>query len=142
MTERLHIQLVDFRKSTPYDLTDKGLAPLALGGLTDGVTVVELNSAYASFANGGEYVQPISYSMVYDANGEVLIDNTPQRNRAFSEETAFIMTELLTGVIQGGTAAGYGMGNGIQTCGKTGSTDSNYDRWLPDLPLIIRQLYG
>ena len=130
MTERLHIQLVDYRKSEPHDLTDKGLAPLALGGLTDGVTVLELNSAYATFANGGEYVKPVSYSMVYDANGNVLIDNTPERNRAFSEETAFIMTELLTGVIQGGTAAGYGMGNGIQTCGKTGSSDSNYDRWF------------
>lgn len=130
MTERLHIQLVDYRKAKPHDVTDKGLAPLALGGLTDGVTVLELNSAYATFANGGEYVQPISYSKVFDANGELLIENTPERNRAFSEETAFIVTELLTGVIQGGTAAGYGMGNGIQTCGKTGSTDSNYDRWF------------
>lgn len=130
MTERLHIQLVDSKKEEDKNLTDKGLAPLALGGLTDGVTVLELNSAYATFANGGEYIKPVSYSIVYDANGEVLIDNIPEKNIAFSEETAFIMTELLEGVVQGGTAAGYNVGNGIQTCGKTGSTDSNYDRWF------------
>ena len=38
--------------------------PIALGGLTDGVTVLELNSAYATFANSGEYIKPVSYSMV------------------------------------------------------------------------------
>jgi penicillin-binding protein 1A len=90
---------------------------------------MEMNSAYSSFANGGEYIQPTSYTKVYDAGGKILINKTPERNQAFSEETAFIMTRLLKGVMDMGTAAGYGI-SGIDTCGKTGSTDDNMDRWF------------
>lgn len=129
MTDKLHIDLVRSRKEGSVYVSDKGYAPLALGGLTDGVTVMEMNSAYSSFANGGEYIQPTSYTKVYDAGGKILINKTPERNQAFSEETAFIMTRLLKGVMDMGTAAGYGI-SGMDTCGKTGSTDDNMDRWF------------
>ncbi len=129
MTEKLHINLVDSKREGTKVLSDKALAPLSLGGLTDGVTVMEMNSAYSTFANGGEYVAPSSYTKVYDASGEILIQKVPSRNTAFSEETAFVMTELLKGVMQYGTAAGYSI-SGIETCGKTGSTDDNMDRWF------------
>ncbi len=129
MTEQLHIDLVESKREGAKVLSDKALAPLSLGGLTDGVTVMEMNSAYSTFANGGEYVAPSSYTKVYDASGEILIEKVPARNAAFSEETAFIMTELLKGVMQHGTAAGYSI-SGIETCGKTGSTDDNMDRWF------------
>ena len=129
MTDKLHIDLVRSRKDGNVYVSDKGYAPLALGGLTDGVTVMEMNSAYSTLANGGEYIQPTSYTKVYDASGKILINKTPERNQAFSEETAFIMTRLLKGVMDMGTAAGYGI-NGIDTCGKTGSTDDNMDRWF------------
>lgn len=129
MTEKLHINLVESKREGSKYLSDKALAPLSLGGLTDGVTVMEMNSAYSAIANGGEYVTPSSYTKVYDANGELLIEKIPSRNVAFSKETAFIMTELLKGVMQYGTAAGYSI-SGIQTCGKTGSTDDNFDRWF------------
>ena len=129
MTDKLHIGLVRSRKEGNDYVSDKGYAPLALGGLTDGVTVMEMNSAYSTFANGGEYIQPTSYTKVYDASGKVLINKTPERNQAFSEETAFIMTRLLKGVMDMGTAAGYGI-SGMDTCGKTGSTDDNMDRWF------------
>ena len=129
MTQKLHINLVESKREGTKYLSDKALAPLSLGGLTDGVTIIEMNSAYSTFANGGEYVAPSSYTRVYDANGEILIEKVPSRNEAFSEETAFLMTELLKGVMQYGTAAGYSI-KGIETCGKTGSTDDNFDRWF------------
>ncbi len=129
MTDKLHINLVRSRKEGNDYVSDKGYAPLALGGLTDGVTVMEMNSAYSTFANGGEYIQPTSYTKVYDASGKILINKTPERNQAFSQETAFIMTRLLKGVVDTGTAAGYGI-RGMDTCGKTGSTDDNMDRWF------------
>ncbi len=132
MTEKLHIDLVESKREGTKVLSDKALAPLSLGGLTDGVTVMEMNSAYSTFANGGEYVAPSSYTKVYDASGEILIEKVPARNAAFSKETAFIMTELLKGVMQYGTAAGYSI-SGIETCGKTGSTDDNMDRWFAGL---------
>ncbi|MBQ7901198.1 MAG: hypothetical protein IJ365_04450, partial [Clostridia bacterium] len=129
MTEKLHIGLVESRKEGNDYVSDKGFAPLALGGLTDGVTVMEINSAYASFANGGEYIHPTSYTKVYDSGGNIIISKTPERNIAFSEETSFIMSQLLKGVMESGTAAGYGI-SGMDTCGKTGSTDDNMDRWF------------
>ncbi len=129
MTDKLHIDLVRSRKEGNDYVSDKGFAPLALGGLTDGVTVMEMNSAYSTFANGGEYIMPTSYTKVYVAGGNIIINKTPERNQAYSEETAFIMTRLLKGVMDMGTAAGYGISN-IETCGKTGSTDDNMDRWF------------
>lgn len=127
MTNKLHLSLVDKKEGSVH--TDKAYAPLALGGLTDGVTVLGMNAAYATFANKGEYIEPHSYTTVYDANGKVLLEKKPDKNQAFSEETAFLMSELLKGVVQSGTAAGSGI-PGIDTCGKTGSTDDNYDRWF------------
>lgn len=127
MTNKLHFDLVDKKADSIH--TDKAYAPLALGGLTEGVTVLGMNAAYSTFANGGEYIEPHTYTTVYDANGDILIEKEPERNQAFSEETAFLMTQLLKGVVQSGTAAGSGI-PGIDTCGKTGSTDDNYDRWF------------
>ena len=129
MTNKLHFNLVESKKDGDTTLTDKGYAPLALGGLTEGVTVMQMNAAYSTFANGGEYINPYCYTTVYDSNGNVILDKTPDRNEAFSEETAFLVTQLLKGVVQSGTAAGSGL-RGIDTCGKTGSTDDNMDRWF------------
>lgn len=129
MTNKLHFDLVQSKNDGNTTLTDKGFAPLALGGLTEGVTVAQMNAAYSTFANGGEYIKPYSYTKVYDTNGKLILDKTPERNKAFSKETAFLVTQLLKGVVQSGTAAGSGL-RGIETCGKTGSTDDNMDRWF------------
>ena len=129
LTKKLHIKLVESKKENGKTVSDKGYASLALGGLTEGMTVLEMNAAYAAFANGGEYIEPSSYTTVYDANGNVLLDKTPVRNRAFSEETAFLVSQMLKTVVQSGTAAGSSI-PGIETCGKTGSTDKNMDRWF------------
>lgn len=127
MTNKLHFNLIERENDSVH--TDKAYAPLALGGLTEGVTVLGMNAAYSTFANGGEYIEPHTYTTVYDADGNVFIEKNPDRNQAFSEETAFLISQLLKGVVQSGTAAGSGI-PGIDTCGKTGSTDDNYDRWF------------
>ena len=130
MTKKLHFNLVDsYVDSDGIDHTDKGFAPLALGGLTEGVSVLSMNAAYSTFANKGEYIEPSSYTKVYDSNGEILLDKTPARNQAFSEETAYLMSQLLKGVVTYGTAGGYSIPR-METCGKTGSTDTNKDRWF------------
>ncbi len=129
VTENLHLGLIESQKTDSGVSSDKGYAPLALGGLTEGVTLSEINAAYTAFANSGVYVQPTSYTKVYDSSGNLLLSKTPERNKAFSEETAFIMNQLLKGVVQSGTAAGSAI-NGMDTCGKTGSADDNKDRWF------------
>lgn len=109
--------------------SDKNLSSLALGGLTEGVTVMEMNSAYCTFANEGVYVEPSVYTKVYDADGRVLLEKDPQTNRAYSKETAYIMNTLLEGVVEFGTGSGAQIAN-MDTCGKTGTSDNTKDRWF------------
>lgn len=109
--------------------TDKNLSSLALGGLTNGVTVMDMNAAYCAFANDGIYTEPSVYTKVYDADGRILLEKEPQKSRAFSEETAYLTNLLLKGVVTGGTGGGAQISN-IDTCGKTGTTDDDKDRWF------------
>lgn len=109
--------------------TDKNLASLALGGLTDGVTVLEMSAAYASFANNGEYIEPVTYTKVEDNVGKTVLDNDQYTNIAFKPATAYMVNQLLQGVVTSGTAAGSNI-YGMDTAGKTGTTDGDTDRWF------------
>jgi len=122
LTERLNL-------TTLVPSSDKNLPALALGGLTDGVNMVEINAAYTTFANGGKYIEPSLYTKVYDVDGRVILEKTPKENRAFSEETAYITSMLLKNVVTSGTGGGAQISN-MDTCGKTGTTDDNKDRWF------------
>lgn len=131
MKNRLHMDsLVEMRKGEKINYTDKTLPSLALGGLTDGVTVLEMNGAYATFANDGQYIEPHTYTKVYDVEGKVVVENEIVKNEAFTPATAFQVNEMLKTVVQYGTGAGAQLANNIDTCGKTGTTDSNKDRWF------------
>ena len=109
-------------------VTDKSLS-MSLGGLTDGVTVKEMTAGYATFVNGGQYNKPVTYTKVIDANGKIVLENKVENKRAMSEQTAFIMQNMLTGVIKNGTGTSASLGN-IYAGGKTGTTNSNKDRWF------------
>ncbi|MCL2159229.1 MAG: penicillin-binding transpeptidase domain-containing protein, partial [Oscillospiraceae bacterium] len=110
--------------------TDIAYAPLALGGLTKGVSVYELTAAYSMFVNEGIYTKPRSYTLVTDQNDNVILDNMPKQKIVIEPETAWIMTKLLKGVVEDGTAKGLRMKNKIEVAGKTGTTNEEYDRWF------------
>ena len=109
--------------------SDKNLSSLALGGLTNGVRVIDMNAAYSAFANGGKYIEPSLYTKVYDADGRLLLEKKPETNEAFSAETAYLMDLLLQEVVKSGTGYGAQIPN-MDTCGKTGTTDDSKDRWF------------
>lgn len=111
---------------------DKSLASLGLGGLTNGVTVLEMTAAYAALANNGIYTEPYTYTKVLDSTGRVLLENTPQTKKAVSESTAFIMTDLLHEVVFGssGTGRAAKLANNMPAYGKTGTTNDNKDKWF------------
>lgn len=109
-------------------VTDKSLS-MSLGGLTDGVTVKEMTAAYATFVNAGQYNKPVTYTKVIDASGKIVLENKVENKRAMSEQTAFIMQNMLTGVIKNGTGTSASLGD-IYAGGKTGTTNSNKDRWF------------
>lgn len=106
---------------------------LALG--TSEVTLLELTTAYAAFANGGMVPEPIAILRVEDAEGHVLYEQTPNLRRALSPETAYIMARLLEGVIERGTGRRAAIGR--PAGGKTGTTEDFIDAWFvgftPDL---------
>jgi len=110
--------------------SDKFLSSLGLGGLTDGVSVMEMTAAYASFVNGGIYTKPTTYTKVIDANGRVILENKIESHRAMSEGTAYTMAKMLSGVVQYGTGTGARLSGNIFAGGKTGTTTGDIDRWF------------
>ena len=122
--------LVEGREINGQIISDIGYSQLALGGLTDGVTVLEMAAAYATFANDGIYNKPYSYTEVVDKDGNVLVSSERGSHSAIKASTAFLMTRLLNEVVTSGTGGGAGLSNGIFTAGKTGTTDDNKDRWF------------
>lgn len=131
MKNKLHMDsLVESRPTATINYTDKTLPSLALGGLTDGVTVLEMNGAYATFANDGMYIEPHTYTKVYDVEGKVLMENDIVENEAFTPATTQHINDMLKSVVLYGTGVGAQLPNNIDTCGKTGTTDSSKDRWF------------
>lgn len=103
----------------------------ALGGLTKGVTNLEINAAYAAIANGGVYTKPVFYSKVLDHDGNVIIDNTtPTTHRAMKATTAWLLTDAMKTVLTGGTGTSARMKTGIKCAGKTGTTSNTYDLYF------------
>ncbi|NLP45425.1 MAG: PBP1A family penicillin-binding protein [Epulopiscium sp.] len=107
--------------------TDK-TPSLALGGLTDGVTVLELTAAYGAIANKGVYTEPILYTKILDHDNNILIENTPKTRRVLKDTTAFLLTDMMKGVITKGTGRLAQFRNvKMPIAGKTGTTNKDID---------------
>lgn len=109
--------------------SDIDVAPLSLGGLTDGVTTMEMAAAYASFPRMGVYTTPRTYTRVYDSDGEVILENESSSSVAMKESTAFYINYMLKNVVAAGTGREARF-SGMTIAGKTGTTTHNYDRWF------------
>lgn len=107
---------------------DLGLAPLALGGLTRGATVLEMTSAYSVFANQGVWVAPAAITKVVDSEGDVLEEYKPKRRVVLSQQTAYLMNDMLQGVIEQGTGKQARIGR--PAAGKTGTGQSYTNGWF------------
>lgn len=121
--------VVEKRESGGKTYSDVGLAPIALGGLTDGVTVLDMCAAYSAFPNGGKYIKPTTYTKVLDSEGNVILEHNATAQIAMSETTAKSMIDMLSGVVTGGTGTSARLPN-MRAAGKTGTTSSNNDRWF------------
>lgn len=120
-TEKLGLNLV---------ADDMNTAALGLGGLTHGLSTVEMAAAYATFPNGGIYHEPRTYVKVTASDGEtVVLENEGEEHVAMKETTAYFMNTLLQGVINSGTG-GSAKFSGMTIAGKTGTTSENYDRYF------------
>ncbi len=111
--------------------SDRDYSPLALGGLTNGVTVEDMAGAYAVFANDGKYIEPHTYTKVLDSANRVLLEKTPEQSQAISPASAYTMSQLLYSVINGSSGTGRAARlDNIKTYGKTGTSNNDYDKWF------------
>ncbi|MBO4897202.1 MAG: PBP1A family penicillin-binding protein [Clostridia bacterium] len=130
LTNRLGVtSLVEERKVGDTVLSDKGLASLALGGLTDGISPLQMAGAYSAFANGGIYHKPTTYIDVRDSEGNIILKGADEGKRVMMPDTAWKMTTMLRSVVQSGTGTGAYLSS-VPAAGKTGTTDSDKDRWF------------
>lgn len=99
---------------------------------TPDLSVYEMVGANSTFANKGQYVEPILITKILDKSGNILATFTPKKEEAISEETAYLMLTLMKGVVEWGTGARlryrYQLNNPI--AGKTGTTQNNSDGWF------------
>lgn len=108
---------------------DENLA-LVLGGVTNGITALEMAGAYATIANGGVYITPTFYTKMTDSSGNVILEPVQEKNRVMSEGNSYIAKSILTGPVGSGGTAPYCKISGQETGGKTGTTTDNKDRWF------------
>ena len=114
--------------------SDLGPAQLALGGLTDGVRVIDMAAAYSVFPRDGVYLSPRTYTKVtqeVDGREVVLLDNTVDRDGTpvLKTSTTWYVNDMLKKVVSSGTGTQARI-SGQVVAGKTGSTNSNNDRWF------------
>ena len=124
--------------------TDKNLS-LALGGLTKGVTNIELTGAYATIANGGTYLEPKLYTVVYDHDGNVLLDksDTQDTRQVLKDTTAWLLTDAMKDVMTSGTGTRAYFGSTMAQAGKSGTTTSNRDcLWAGYTPYYTCVVWG
>jgi penicillin-binding protein 1A len=113
---------------TTVGIDESGNESLALGGLTNGVTNLELTAAYATIANGGTYVKPKFYTRILDHDGNVLIDNTTsETHTVLKETTAWLLTSAMEDVMTQGTGTPAYFGSSMAQAGKSGTTSDSRD---------------
>lgn len=116
-------------------------AATALGGITKGVSNLELTGAYAAIANGGIYTKPVFFTKILDHNGKVLLENEPQTKRVLKDSTAFLLTDALAESMESSrmyASPGVSLNStsvpanipGMSNAGKSGTTTSNVDIWF------------
>lgn len=114
---------------------NEGLS-LGLGSVDHGMSPLEIAGAYATIANKGEYIEPTFYIKVEDQNGKVIMEKKQERHRVLSEQNAWLVQSLLTEPTGTGLTGAEGATGtrarvtGMQTCGKTGTTNDTTATWF------------
>ncbi|MBD5160844.1 MAG: penicillin-binding protein [Oscillibacter sp.] len=114
------------------DPADIDAGPLAMGGLTYGVTTVEMAAAYSAFVNQGIYTKPRLVTRIWNNDRtEVVVDNDSGVRSwpAMKETTAYLMNKMLRSVVTEGTGTAARF-DGMTIAGKTGTTSNNFDRYF------------
>jgi penicillin-binding protein 1A len=123
--------LVDSRTAADGKVYSDINLSMALGGITDGVTNLELTAAFASIANHGVYSEPVFYTKILDHNNKVLLKSAPVVRQVMKESTAFLLTSAMEDVVNKGTGTATKFNRiNMPEAGKTGTTSDENDLWF------------
>ncbi len=106
----------------PLSEVDANNAAMALGGVTEGVSPLEMAGAFSTFANAGVYTEPYAITRIVDSAGNLVYEVEPSRRQVLSEQSAYLMTDVLMSAVSGGTGTAAKV-SGWQTAGKTGTVE-------------------
>lgn len=131
LTPEKSIQYLKKMGITSLDDKKDNVLSLAIGGMTDGVSPLEMAAAYGTIANDGIYITPTFYTKVVDSSGNTVLTPKQEQVRAVSEQTAYLTKKITQEPVNSsrGTAT-YCRISGMDVAAKTGTTDKSYDRWL------------
>ena len=132
MKDKLHMfSLIEsYTNEAGVVMSDKQIAPLALGQLTWGITVREITAGYAIFQNNGVWNKPRTFWKVTDSEDNIILLNESESEIVIQDTTASIMTKMLQNVMINGTGRAVTLRNTVDVAGKTGTTNADYDRWF------------
>ncbi len=130
LTPKKSIEYLKKMGITTLDDTADANPALSIGGLSKGISPLEMAGAYASIANDGVYTTPIFFTKVVDSSGNTVLTANQEKTRVISEQNAYIARSIIEEPVKSGGTATYCSIPGMETCAKTGSTDDYVDRWL------------
>lgn len=116
-----------------YITNEDSAVGLAIGGTKHGTNPLQMAAAYATIANGGEYIEPTFYTKVESASGKTILEPNQEKRRVLSEQNAYILANILKTPVygfKGGATATACKISGMETAAKTGTTTSYRDKWL------------
>lgn len=124
--------ILDFKEQNKAgrNRSDRHFNSLVLGGLTKGISPLQMAAAFGTLANGGIYIEPEIFTTITTYNGELLVKNTPQTHRVVDPAVAYVMTDMLKAVVNEGIGKNASLGTGMPVAGKTGSTNNYLDTWF------------
>lgn len=131
LTPEKSIEYLEKMGITSLDEKKDNVLSLAIGGMTDGVSPLEMAAAYGTIANDGVYITPTFYTKVVDSSGNTVLTPKQEQVRAVSEQTAYLTKKITQEPVNSGSGtATYCKISGMDVAAKTGTTDNSYDRWL------------
>ena len=131
LTPKKSIEYLEKMGVTSLDEKEDDILSLAIGGMTDGISPLEMASAYGTIANDGVYITPTFYTKVVDNSGNTVLTPKQETRRAISEQNAYIVKKIVQEPVVGASGtAKYCAISGMDVAAKTGTTDKSYDRWL------------
>lgn len=126
-----NLSYLEEMKFSSLSFADSSALAVSIGGFTNGVTVSDMVRGYAAIANGGSYSSNDCILSIETYAGETVYEASNAETQVYSEDTAFMLTDMMNGLFEESYGSGYGASDSGQNyVGKTGTTDNNYDTWF------------